>query len=1460
MAADVGATISLKGEKQYREQMRQITQQTKTMRAETVAMESEWNKATTAQQKATKQAKLLGNQINQQKNAIKTAEANVKRYTEAYGESDARTLKWKQTLAEAKTELTRLEGELKKVPNSLQIFGQKMENAGQKIQKVGKAVTSVGTTLTKYVTAPIVGLGTAAVKTTADFDESMSKVQALSGATGKDFDALRKKAREMGATTKYSAGESADALGYMALAGWDTNQMIDGLDGVLNLAAASGMELAEASDMVTDYLSAFGLEAKDSTRFADQLAYAQAHSNTTTTQLGDAFGNSAAQMHTAGQSMETTTAVLEAFANQGLKGSEAGTALSAMMRDITQKMKNGKIQIGDTTVAVQDQNGNFRNMIDILADVEAATDGMGSAEKSAALMTTFTARSVKGVSMALTEGTDKIYGYESALYSADGSAKKMADTMQDNLKGQLTILKSQLQELAISFGDILVPKIRKAVEWVQKQVDKFNKLDESTKKQIVKFAGLAAAIGPVLAIAGKLTTGIGKLVEGGGKALKWIGKFTKGADGLALSLNPVALGILAVAGAALAYKAGMEKIETATRNASSELYDALDASKAATDGMSAAGDELSNAFDDANESIETTIAASQRAQEIADELADLTQAHRLTADEQRRQKILVDELNGIYPELGLSIDDTTGKLNKSTEEIQKYIDEASKMAKVKAYQEAINSVTQELSEALLEQTKAEMAAEKANATYAASQSDLSKRTQELLNKKGKLTAAEKFELGQLMQGANAYTEEGRAMHEANSAQIKYNQENEKLNGQVEESNNLLDYLYEQLDALTGGMEDTAEGAEETGEAVQGMADDTSEAAEEIEDASEKIIESYIQTASSAKESAMSQSSLWEELEQKEATSLEKMRQGLLSHIQAYSSWNSNVDSITSSTYYTTDKNFRNMVDSIIAAGVDMAPELQVIADALANGDAELSELTKDYGNMDRLGSGYGDTIARANSNLEYGFKETEKVLKRAEKDVRPAARKVPESMAKGYEKGRIMLQTGTKKVLGLITDNVRAVKNQGSPALTAASYVAESIGKGYRSKEPVVNAATNLIKTTVSAGTAAIKAMAPAAQEAGDSVATAIGTGEKSGTTTSVKPNSAAMRKAVHDEVVTVGGFKTTATANGKSVASGIGSGLNAGTVNSVKPKASTMRKAVTDAVTGIGNQKDRAKTAGSNVAGSVGSGIAGKQAVVSSAASAMLEAVKNNVTGIGNLRGTAKTYAEGTAGNVATGINNKKGLVSKASSAMFSYVSNAISNVKNLDGTTAGETPTSDLATGIDNKKSDVETSATSVKNAVSLALSGVKDLDTSTWGSEMIENLRLGMWARAQAVWDAATSIAEGIRSKFHFTHPDEGPLREGTEIWGRHMIQDYAKGMRIEIPAVEKAADMVASAVAIPTKAMLNMDAVSGRNIAESPLTQLDLMEAVTAAAANIDWKVVIADREFGRILRKQGVAIA
>ncbi len=420
------------------------------------------------------------------------------------------------------------------------------QNFSSGFQAVGNTLTSAGKTMTTAVTAPVAALGTAAVKTTATFDSSMSKVQALSGATGDDLETLRSKAKEMGATTRYSASEAADALGYMALAGWDTNQMVSGLDGVLNLAAASDMDLATASDMVTDYLSAFGLEAKDAGKMADQMAYAQAHSNTSTIQLGDAFGNCAANMSSAGQTMETTTALLEAMANQGTKGSEAGTALAAIMRDITNKMEDGAIAIGDTSIAVQDENGNFRSLIDIMADVEKATDGMGTAEKSAALSSVFTAHSIRGVNQILMEGTDTVKGYEDALYGAGGTAKEMADQMLNNLNGQLTILKSALEGLAIQIGEILMPYVQQFVGWVQQLVEKFSALSTEEKEQIIKIALMAAAIGPVLLVLGKFLTSIATMIKTFSTLKTAFGAIKAGFTGLSAAIGGISAPIVAI--------------------------------------------------------------------------------------------------------------------------------------------------------------------------------------------------------------------------------------------------------------------------------------------------------------------------------------------------------------------------------------------------------------------------------------------------------------------------------------------------------------------------------------------------------------------------------------------------------------------------------------------------------------------------------------------------------------------------------------------------------------------------------------------------------------------------------------------------------------------------------------------------------------------------------------------------
>lgn len=411
------------------------------------------------------------------------------------------------------------------------------------------------------VTAAVGGIRDAAsavVEIGSAFETSMSKVSALSGATGDDLAALEAKARELGSTTTFSASQAADALGYMALAGWDTQAMLAGVGPVLSLAQAGELDLAAASDLVTDYLSAFNMTAEDTGRMVDVLAYAQANANTTVDGLGQAFKNCAANCNAAGMDVETTSAAIAMMANQGLKGSEAGTALNAVMRDMTQRMEDGSIKIGDATVAVMDAQGNYRDFADILADVEAATDGMGDAEKAAALQSTFTADSIKGLNLMLNAGAGELSSFRDDLYGCAGAAEDAATAMTDNLQGDLAGMGSAFEELALKIYDGVQEPLRDAVQFVTGSVvPALTFLVEHVDYVAVALGGVAAAVaamnfgkvasalsavpkllagitgGPILLVVGALTA----LAAGAKWAYDNVQPFREAVDALAAELQ-----------------------------------------------------------------------------------------------------------------------------------------------------------------------------------------------------------------------------------------------------------------------------------------------------------------------------------------------------------------------------------------------------------------------------------------------------------------------------------------------------------------------------------------------------------------------------------------------------------------------------------------------------------------------------------------------------------------------------------------------------------------------------------------------------------------------------------------------------------------------------------------------------------------------------------------------------------
>ena len=455
--------------------------------------------------------KLLADAVSSTKEKLETLKTAAEQANTALANGEISQEQYdalQREIIETEQELRNLQTEADKTNTAFAKIGA----AGEVMQNVGDKISSAGEKLLP-VTAGITVLGTVAVKTGSDFDAAMSKVAAVSGATGDDLQALRDKAREMGSQTKFSASEAAEAMNYMAMAGWKTEDMLSGIEGIMNLAAASGEDLATTSDIVTDALTAFGLTAADSAHFADVLAAASSNANTNVSMMGETFKYAAPVAGSLGFSVEDTAEAIGLMANAGIKSTQAGTSLRSIMTALAGEVKFCGESIGEVEIQTTNADGSMRELSDILADCRVAFAGLSESEQASAAQALVGKNAMSGFLALMNAAPADIEKLSGAISNCDGTSLSMAETMQDNLAGQLTILKSQLEELAISFSDILMPAIRSIVSRIQGLVDKLNQLDPQTKETIVKIALVAAALGPILIVLGKTISGIGSVLS-----------------------------------------------------------------------------------------------------------------------------------------------------------------------------------------------------------------------------------------------------------------------------------------------------------------------------------------------------------------------------------------------------------------------------------------------------------------------------------------------------------------------------------------------------------------------------------------------------------------------------------------------------------------------------------------------------------------------------------------------------------------------------------------------------------------------------------------------------------------------------------------------------------------------------------------------------------------------------------
>ncbi|WIF94311.1 phage tail tape measure protein [Caminicella sporogenes] len=506
-------------------------------------------------------AESLNKQIDIQRQKVEALKQKYEQSAKTKGADDKATQNLAIRYNRAQAELSRLENELRETNNTIEQqtnrwnkLSNTMQNVGNKIKSVGNKMKDVGKSLTTKVTMPLAGIGAVSVKTAIDFEASMSEVKAITGATGEEFEKLENLAKQMGANTSKSATESAQAIKYMGLAGWDTTQIMEGLEPILRLSEAGNLDLARASDLVTDSMSALGITTKELPTYLDQLAQTSRSSNTNIDALAEAFILAGGSFKNLNTPLDEANALLGILANRGIKGSEAGNSLNSILINLTSGAGQAGKAMQELGLSAFDNEGKFKGITVVLQELRQKLSGMTEEQKNTYLAMIGGKTQISTLN-ALLDGLGNEYeSLRNKIQNSNGALNDMATTMQDNLKGKITKLKSALEGAALSIADTLIPIVEKATAIIQKITDKFNSLSPAQQELIVKICLLVAAIGPALLVFGQFAGAIGNVINVGGKLITHWGTISSAATKFAGFLKPLLGGLftpwgLAIAGA-----------------------------------------------------------------------------------------------------------------------------------------------------------------------------------------------------------------------------------------------------------------------------------------------------------------------------------------------------------------------------------------------------------------------------------------------------------------------------------------------------------------------------------------------------------------------------------------------------------------------------------------------------------------------------------------------------------------------------------------------------------------------------------------------------------------------------------------------------------------------------------------------------------------------------------------------
>lgn len=866
-----------------------------------------------------------------------------------------------------KAKLNQYETQLDQTSNELDDMGKETQDASNKTSMFGDVLKANLTSDAiiagvKALANGIKEVAKASMDVGMQFESSMSQVAATMGMTtdeihngSAEYEKLAEAAKKMGETTMFSASEAADALNYLALAGYDADKAVEILPKVLTLAASGGMELATASDMVTDAMSALGMATEDVDKYIDEMAKTAQKSNTSVQQLGEATLVAAGAVSLTGQSLETMNTALGVLANNGIKSAEGGTRLRNVLLSLSAPTDKASAALDSLGVSIADSNGDMRDLQDIMTDLAASLDGLGDAEKTATLKQIFNKTDIGAVNALLKSTSGEFANLRSEIENSSGAAQAMANTMMDNLEGKLTILKSSLEGLGISVSEVFGSTFSKTIDSATKVVGKLQdsvkngsmgvslrKLDDALDKLLDKVInwledalpdiidGLATIVehaDDIVAVIKGVVAGFVTLktatlaVEGVSSAMRIYATVTKNAEvaqkalNLAASANPYILLATAIVGVGAALAGLIGDIPTVSEEYK-ELADNTERLKKDTDALA---ESMAQSKQDYNQDTSRI----DYYKSLKEELAKLNAQESLDVGQKARVKEIVDQLNGAFEDLNLKIDDETGKLSKDTAEWEKNVDARISAARVTKAQERIVEISNEIADADYKIWEATQ-----NVTTAQEEWN---RLQEEHNNLTHSTAENcedlAFQLGQI-EGKMTQQEKIIA---ANNAVIEENQEATK--GAREEIDNLTAYVEANTEAEESNTQATKENTDANKENAESM--------DSIQQKCEELGLDYDELKQKSREALESQRSDFETLKEQAkasvediATSFEKQAEGIKQYAK---------DVAEAEAIMQTDPSTSGLLQYYIDKGPAAASELEALVTAFKDGGEGLKQ-------------------------------------------------------------------------------------------------------------------------------------------------------------------------------------------------------------------------------------------------------------------------------------------------------------------------------------------------------------------------------------------------------------------------------------------------------------------------------------------------------------------------------------